>query len=109
MKDKIKTMQVVDTLIGIDRGSSDHIMSITSLLERISNLNKDDFLIKNKGRIRWSEKSCGNWDEGHLVIEALFEESNEDFEYRTDMDRILKEEEEEEQKLLAKLKLKYER
>ena len=109
MKDKIKTMQVVDSLIGIDRGSSDHIMSISDLLQRISNSNEDGFLVKNNGRIRWSEDSYGNWDEGHLVIEAMLEESDEDYEYRTNRERILKEEEIEERKLLAKLKLKYER
>ena len=109
MKNRIKTMQVVDTLIGIDRGSPDHIMSIATLLDRISTLNVNDFLIKNKGRIRWSEEPCGNWDKGHLVIEAMFEESDEDYEYRTDMERILKEKEIKELELLAKLKLKYER
>jgi len=70
--------ETVRQLIGIDEGSSDHIMSIEKLLETISTLNKEDYLIKNKGRIRLSEEPCGNWDKGSVLIEILRDETEEE-------------------------------
>lgn len=104
MTEKKKIYEIVEHLIGIDRGLSDHIMSIELLIKKLDRLNKNNFLINNKGRIRISEEPYGNWDDISLVVEFLREETDEEVQERLNSENA---EELYEKNLYLKLKEKY--